>query len=117
MNVPDVNCYNISSEAWETAPNMPTPRAGCNYGVTCDRKLMMAGGEGTGQAYTNVDVFNGSTWETNASIGQARHSGALAVGDCECNDIYVAGGVGLQGGFPKLSLTKKYSTCYSEICN
>lgn len=62
MNVPNVNCSNFVSGAWDLAPNMPTLRAGRNYGVTCDGKLMVAGGEGARQAYTNVEVFNGSAW-------------------------------------------------------
>lgn len=68
---------------------MLTPRAGCSYVVICDGKLLMSGGEGSWDVYTNVDVFDGTTWETYVSLRQSRHGWALAVGGLLCNGIYI----------------------------
>ena len=107
-------CYNLNTGSWEVKPNIPAGRAGSAYGTTCDGKLMVAGGEGFGQAYDNVDVFDGTSWETIDSLERARHGTGLAF-SCVCNEIYIASGSGNQGGTPELTTTERYrpvtSTC------
>lgn len=55
---------------------MAAQRAGWNNGGTSDGKRMAAGGERAGQAYTDVNVFNGSAWEKDSGLGQTRRVGA-----------------------------------------
>ena len=62
---------------------------------------MIAGGEGFGQAWKNVDVFDGSAWTTLDDLKVARHGSGLAV-DCQCEQIHIASGSGSQGGNPEL---------------
>ena len=74
---------------------------------TCDGKLMIAGGEGNGQAYRNVDLFDGSSWTKLDNLNIARHGSGLAV-DCQCNQIHIASGSGAQGGSPELRSVETY---------
>jgi N-acetylneuraminic acid mutarotase len=108
-NIAPVNCYNFVSGQWKVEAGIPTPRAGSSYGVTCDGKLMVAGGEGAGLAYSRVDVFNGFGWESPSYLNTARHGSGLAIGNCTCGNIYVASGCGRQGGSPELNTTEVYS--------
>lgn len=112
LNTPAVNSFNFATGLWETGPDFPTPRAGSSYGVTCDGHLMVAGGEGAGQAYNNVDVFDGTSWAPTTFLNTSRHGSGLAIGECgKCSEIFVASGSGAQGGSPELQSTEKYSTC------
>jgi hypothetical protein len=108
------DCYNLATGIWSVKPNIPQGRAGSSYGRTCDGKLMVAGGEGFGQAWSNVDVFDGTSWKSLKGLQRARHGSGLAV-SCICNEIYIASGSGSQGGSPELTTTERYlpvgSTC------
>jgi non-specific serine/threonine protein kinase len=71
--------FDPATGAWQTMPNMPTPRGG--VGVACiDGRIVAAGGEeptrvlGTVEAY---DIDTG-TWSTLASLGVPRHGMAVA---------------------------------------
>ena len=77
--VGETDCYNFETGEWEVEASIPQERAGSAYGTTCDGKLMVAGGEGSGQAWNNVDVFDGKTWETIDSLNVQRHGTGLAV--------------------------------------
>jgi len=101
------DCYNFATDQWEVQEDIPQGRAGAAYGTTCDGKLMVAGGEGYGQAFDRVDVFNGTSWQTVDSLETARHGTGLAV-NCFCNHIYIASGSGAQGGNPELNTTETY---------
>jgi hypothetical protein len=57
--------------------------------------LILAGGEGFGQAFANVDVFD------------ARHGSGLAV-DCACLQIYLASGAATQGGAKEIALVETF---------
>jgi N-acetylneuraminic acid mutarotase len=96
-SIAQMDCYNLTSGQWKVEAPIPQVRAGSAYGVTCDGQLMIAGGEGDGQVWRNVDVFNGTSWTTIASLNVARHGTGLAV-DCVCNQIHVASGSLSQGG-------------------
>jgi large repetitive protein len=108
------DCYNLATGTWSVQPNIPQGRAGSSYGRTCDGKLMVAGGEGFGQAWSNVDVFDGTSWTSLNGLFIPRHGSGLAV-SCICNEIYIASGCGAQGGSPELTTTERYlpvgSTC------
>ena len=105
--VAPTDCFNLDTGLWESKAPIPTPRAGSAYGTTCDGKLMVAGGEGYGQAWANVEVFDGDVWDVWNPLNEARHGTGLAV-FCGCNEIYIASGSGDQGGFPELSTTERY---------
>jgi N-acetylneuraminic acid mutarotase len=109
ITVVATDCYDLESGLWEVKAAIPQGRAGSAYGTTCDGKLMVAGGEGFGQAWANVDLFDGSSWETVDSLNTARHGTGLAI-SCSCNEIYIASGSGDQGGSPELITTERYLT-------
>jgi hypothetical protein len=69
---------------------------------------MIAGGEGGGQAWRNVDVFDGTSWTTIANLNVARHGSGLAV-DCVCNQIHIASGSLSQGGGVETKSVETYS--------
>lgn len=99
--VAETDCFDLVTQVWTTEANIPQIRGGSSYGTTCDGKMMIAGGEGGGKAWTNVDVFDGSSWTTIASLKQGRHGSGLAV-DCQCNQIHIASGSSAQGGGPEI---------------
>ena len=98
-NVLETECYDLQTGIWETKESIPVGRAGSAYGMSCDGKLVVAGGEGSGRAYHRVDVFDGTHWEAYPPLVVARHGTSLAI-DCKANnhDIYIASGAGSQGG-------------------
>lgn len=91
------DCYNLDKGEWTVEADIPQGRAGSSYGTTCDKKLMIAGGEGFGKAFSEVYVFNGSSWASFPDLNVARHGSGLAV-DCKCKQIHIASGSGGQGG-------------------
>jgi len=56
------DCYNLDKGEWTVEAAIPQGRAGSSYGMTCDGKLMIAGGEGFGKAFPDVNVFDGTSW-------------------------------------------------------
>jgi hypothetical protein len=110
------DCFDLSRNQWLVKADIPQGRAGSAYGTTCDGKLMVAGGEGGGQAWSNVDVFDGESWTTVDPLNRARHGTGLAV-DCICNQIHIASGSGKQGGGIGLSSVETYfSSGMDTIC-
>jgi Kelch motif len=105
--VPETDCFDLTTQTWSTEASIPTPRAGSSYGTTCDGKLMIAGGEGSNQAYNNVDVFDGTAWTTIDNMVRPRHGSGLAI-DCQCNQIYIASGSGSAGASPELVSVETY---------
>lgn len=102
-------CYNFALRRWFVKPNMPVPRAGAMTGSTCDGRMMIAGGEGRGMAFSRVDVFDGSKWEPSPpSLVRARHGSGLAVAHCSCGHIFIPSGSGGQGASPELYSTEQY---------
>jgi len=98
------DCYDLSTGTWSEEADIPQGRAGSAYGTTCDgSKMIVAGGEGFGKAFSQVDVFDGTSWSTIDSLNEGRHGTGLAV-DCDCNQqIHIASGSGNQGGSPELN--------------
>ena len=105
--VAPTDCYNFATGEWEVEANIPQVRAGSSCGTTCDGKLMIAGGEGGGKAWKNVDVFDGTTWTSIADLNVGRHGSGLAV-DCVCNQIHIASGAAGQGGGPEIKSIETY---------
>jgi hypothetical protein len=101
------DCYNLDTGVWSVEADIPQGRAGGAYGTTCDGKLMIAGGEGFGKAHKNVDVFDGTSWSTFASLNVGRHGSGLGF-DCQCKQIHIASGSGGQGGGPELRSVETY---------
>jgi len=100
LNWPEVaptDCYNFATKQWEVEASIPQVRAGSSCGTTCDGKLMVAGGEGGGKAWDNVDIFDGNSWTSIADLNVGRHGSGLAV-DCVCNQVHIASGAASQGG-------------------
>jgi N-acetylneuraminic acid mutarotase len=101
------DCYDPLTNTWAVEADIPEGRAGSSYGRTCDGKLMVAGGEGGSkttqkQAWANVDVFDGTSWSSIASLNIARHGSGLSV-ECACNQIYIASGARTQGGMNEIT--------------
>lgn len=101
-------CYNFGSKKWNRKANFPSPRAGANTGAICGGRMMIAGGEGSGDAYSRVDVFNGSSWKKGPSLREKRHGSGLAVAKCTCGQIFIPSGSGSQGGSPELFSTERF---------
>ena len=95
------DCYDLKAEEWTVETSILTGRAGSAYGTTCDGKLMVAGGEGFGMAFRDVEVFDGVSWKSVDGLKRKRHGTGLAI-SCTRNEIYIASGSGKQGGSPEL---------------
>lgn len=107
-NVKSTYCYNFTTKKWTKKDDFPVPRAGANTGSTCDGKMMIAGGEGNGRAYSRVDVFDGTSWTQAPSMVRQRHGSGLAIANCGCGQIFIPSGSGGQGGGPELDSTEQY---------
>lgn len=107
-NKASVWCFNFGSRKWVKKANFPRPRAGSSYGRTCDGRLMVAGGEGDGRAYNNVDVFDGCSWKSAPSLQRARHGSGVATSACSCGQLFIPSGSGSQGGSPELTSTERF---------
>lgn len=117
-NVATTFCYNFGTRAWSQRANFPLPRAGAMTGTTCDGRMMIAGGEGNGRAYSRVDVFDGAVWTQAPSLVQARHGSGLAISSCNCGHIFIPSGSGAQGGSPELYSTEHFiSSTSSTQCS
>lgn len=102
-------CFNFKQFKWSKRGDLPQGRAGAMTGTTCDGKMMIAGGEGFGQAFNRVDVFNGQKWTKAPSLKQGRHGSGLAIAKCnQCGHIFIPSGSGRQGGSPELSTTEEW---------
>jgi N-acetylneuraminic acid mutarotase len=111
------DCYDLERKTWSVEANIPQGRAGSLYGTSCDGKLIVAGGEGFNKAWSNVDVFDGSSWTTLDNLNVARHGTGLAV-DCACNQIHVASGAGSQGGGKEIASVETYFPSGVDVnCN
>ena len=106
-SVEPTDCFDLATETWSVKANIPQKRAGSSYGTTCDGKLMVAGGEGEGQAWKQVDVFDGNSWETIDDLVVQRHGSGLAM-DCECEQIHIASGCSAPGGTPEIKSVETF---------
>jgi Kelch motif len=110
LNWPDVavtDCYDLATGTWSEEAPIPDPRAGSSYGVSCDGQLLVAGGEGNGQAWNVVQAFDGKQWSTLAPLHIGRHGSGLAV-DCVCHQIILASGAIGSGGGPETTSVEIY---------
>lgn len=104
-----VNCFDFAKGSWERGAPISTGRAGAAAGTTCDGELMIVGGEGFGEAFKDVSLYNGKTWREGPPLVQGRHGSGLLVSDeCSCGSIYIASGSGAEGGGPELLSTERY---------
>jgi hypothetical protein len=107
------DCFDIQTNTWSVEANIPQGRAGSSYGRTCDGKyLIVAGGEGFGQAWDNVEAFDGTSWIAWDSLNIGRHGSGLAV-DCTpnspCrNQVHIASGAAGQGGGREITSVETY---------
>lgn len=97
--VPEVDVYDFSAGTWSTLPpsaDLPTPRAAAATAVFAG-ELVVAGGEGNGQAYDTVEAFDPVTgqWRSLASLNHARHGTQAIVSGA---GLYVIAGSPNQGG-------------------
>ncbi len=108
--VQETDCFDFTSETWTVRALLPAGRAGGGVGVDCDGNLVVAGGEGFGQAHTSMFLFKPSTgWVTGTSMISPRHAGGMAIGDCTCKHLYLAAGSAGLGGGPKVQTTDRYT--------
>lgn len=105
--VPRTDCYDLETGIWTEEAPIPDPRAGSSYGVSCDGKLLVAGGEGGGKAWNEVHAFDGSQWTALPPLNVGRHGSGLAV-DCVCDQIIIASGAASQGGGPEITSVEIY---------
>jgi hypothetical protein len=107
------DCYDLTTNTWSVEADIPQGRGGSAYGRTCDGEYMIvAGGEGFGKAWNNVDVFDGQSWRQWSNLTIARHGTGLAV-DCTnnstCkNQIHIASGAASQGGSREINSLETY---------
>jgi N-acetylneuraminic acid mutarotase len=104
------DCFDLIRGIWTVAADIPVPRSGSSYGTTCDGQLMIAGGEGPKVVYSDVHVFDGTTWVQMPNLSQARHGSGLAV-DCSCassNKVLLPSGSGGPKGGPLLFSLEAY---------
>lgn len=111
-----VDCYDFASGSWTAGPDIPTGRAAVGVGSTCDGEMIVAGGEGLGQAYSETDIFDGTSWRTGPALIEARHGTGLAIGDCSCGFIYISSGGGTQGGADEIASTERYTPAGQSSC-
>lgn len=108
-NIASTYCYRFRTQTWRRRPDMPQARAGAMTGRTCDRRMMVAGGEGNGQAYARVDIFNGRTWSRAPDLVDSRHGSGLGISSCRtCGQIFIPSGSGNQGGNDELFTTERW---------
>lgn len=108
-NIATTFCYDFAMKEWIRKADMPYPRAGANTGRTCDKRMMVAGGEGDGMGYGRVDLFDGESWVQAPSLVDSRHSSGLAFARCKrCGHVFIPSGSGSQGGRPELTTTEEY---------
>jgi hypothetical protein len=73
--------------------------------------MIVAGGEGFGKAWNNVDVCNGLLWHSWDSLQVGRHGTGLSI-DCSATEyrdhIYIASGAASQGGGFEVRSTEVY---------
>lgn len=91
-------CYDFAETKWIKRADFPLGRAGAMTGATCDGRMMIAGGEGFGKAYTDVHVFDYDEWKVAPSMVSRRHGSGLGVAQCSCGHIFVPSGAIYQGG-------------------
>lgn len=129
--VPPTDCYDLETGTWSVEAPIPTPRGGSSYGVSCDGKLIVAGGEGTEEPYDIfqnefrpfawdvVEAFDGKSWSTMDSLNVGRHSTGLAV-DCLCDTLTIASGSAVSFGGPEIRSVEMYfplgydTPCYRD---
>ncbi len=97
--IPQVDVYDFGTNSWSTLPagsNLPTPRAASST-VTFQGKVVVIGGEGNGQAYTNTDALDVSTgsWTSLDPLNNPRHG---TQGIVSGNGIWTTSGSPNQGG-------------------
>lgn len=101
-------CYNFGMKKWTRKQDFPQGRAGAATGTACDGRMVVAGGEGLGNAFRRVDVFDGKSWKRAPDMVRARHGSGLAVAKCSCGQIFIPSGSPQQGGAPPLLSTEQY---------
>jgi hypothetical protein len=102
------DCFNFETTMWEAAPDIPNGRSGAAVGHYRSTKMVVAGGEGFGKAFNNVDVFDGYSWTSATPLKTARHGTGLATGSSNCGFMYVASGEAAQGGSNPLYSTEQF---------
>ena len=93
------DCYNIETGTWSEHEPLPRGRRASAYDTTCDGKFIVSGGIALGETSGAVDVFDGETWKSLADHTVPRFGHGIAV-NCDCNQMYIAGGVPSLNGIP-----------------
>ncbi|GGW32907.1 malectin domain-containing carbohydrate-binding protein [Arenibacter certesii] len=97
--LPEVDVYDFATGTWSTLPssaNLPTPRAASGT-VTFNGKVVVMGGEGSGQAYAKTDALDvtTNTWASLSDLNNPRHGTQAIVSG---NGIWITSGSPNQGG-------------------
>lgn len=113
-----VNCFNFKTYKWERRAHLPMPRGGVGNAATCQKLLMIAGGEGNepgkwvgAQIFSRVDLYDPYKDEFLAPVwmSKGRHGMNLAVSDCSCGNIYYVSGAAGVGDGPLQKSTEVWS--------
>lgn len=102
-----VDVFDFTTGKWSTLPSdFPRGRAGAPA-IAFKGVPWLAGGEGSGRAWTEVDVLSGGEFVAGPAMPHPRHG----FGMFECNGVvWVAGGAGVQGGGrPQMQLDAYFS--------
>lgn len=60
--VKEMDCFDFETGTWEVEDAILTPRAGVVIGTDCRGRMWVAGGEGGGKAFEEVEVCDGKAW-------------------------------------------------------
>lgn len=108
-------CYDIRqrfSGTWRdmNAP-LPQGRSGSAIGTLCDGRMMLAGGEAI-DAFSTVNIFDGSKWTATGSMNVKRHGTGLAISSCSCGKVFIAAGASTRGGSNEVSDPRLFTEVY-----
>lgn len=112
-----VYVYDIETNTWSLAANMPTARFGASATLGPDGKIYVIGGH-DGSGYSNkVEVFDPSTntWTTAADLPTARYA-ATAVTSIG-GHIYVIGGFGSGGILDSVEVYNPSTNTWTSAAN
>jgi hypothetical protein len=119
--VAETECYDIENDTWSSRDALPTARFHSSYGVDCDGRLILAGGEDENGVLADVSIFDGTSWEDLASLQIPRHGTTTLAVDCPCGQIYLATGAGEAGqvedGLDEAATEHYFPQGINEVCS
>lgn len=111
LTEPKVDVYDFATETWSTMrEDFPAPRAGASV-VIYGGSMWVAGGEGSGKAWDDVEILSGSRLGSRFQAGPKMPHPRHGFGMVSCNGVlWVAGGAGTEGGGASQTMLDAYHT-------